>query len=261
MKKVLTLAAIALFTMTSCSSDDDSPVTNPDENVVLLKKRISTDDIEGTITTLFNYDGNKLTSMVYDDGLIIEFTYDGDKVVEERILYNGELDEKGIYTYSGDNLVLYERYSYDINDEVYEYVKKEYEHNSNGTIDISIYQAENETEPLTLQDSGLLTFENGNLISYTECNQPQSWTYDDKNSPFKNIASFNNIMILPDIFDSGDGGGQNNPLNWTVYHSSGTENFHTTYTYTYNSDGYPLTEIFAYDDSPIPTNSHQYFYE
>ena len=68
-------------------------------------------------------------------------------------------------------------------------------------------------------------------------------------------------MILSEVGDGSDGGGQNNPVNWTVYNSNGTEDFHTTSTYTYNSDDYPITEIFLYDDDADPTSSHQYFYE
>ena len=106
MKKIFTLAAIALFTLASCSDNDATPTT-PEENVVLLKKTIE-NDVDGDFTTTYAYDGTKLTGINYSDGTYDAITYTGDLITQWVEYYeDGSTHTKFIYegTNAGVNFI------------------------------------------------------------------------------------------------------------------------------------------------------------
>ena len=96
------MAAIALF-MVSCS-DDDSNSTNQ-ENAVLVKKMIDTDE-DGTYTSILTYDGNKIISMVGTDGSTTEYTYTNGLLSKEETTYDSAIYEKTTYEYNSNNKFL-----------------------------------------------------------------------------------------------------------------------------------------------------------
>jgi len=101
MKKVFSLAAIALFTLASCSSDDSSSNagTNTQETV-LLRKMVSNDE-----TNIYNYDNENRVISITDpiNGGGSYFTYAGNLITKVEI----KSDE--------GNLIARETYEYDSN--------------------------------------------------------------------------------------------------------------------------------------------------
>ncbi|GGB76597.1 hypothetical protein GCM10007424_15760 [Flavobacterium suaedae] len=251
MKKIFSMAAIALFTMTSCS-DDDSSSTNPDSNLVLPKKMVTIIDGE-TVTTDYTYNGNKLVSAVSTDGELQEYTYSGDKITECETSYNGALEQRDVYTYDGDNLTMFKMYLYDEEGAIDFISKNEYTYNADGTISIIMYHnySNGGNEEYIIYDQGVITFNNGNLVSYMGDSDDEVYTFDDKNSVTKNIAS-NYYMALAFIE-----GGVNNILTDT-YSINDVVDYMATSVYTYNSNNYPVTEVMTYGEE---TETYQYFYE
>lgn len=245
MKKIFTIAAIALFTITSCSDDDSTPTSNPDESAILPVKIIRTEDGE-IITSDLTYNGTKLVSVINEYGSDL-YTYDGDQIVERKV-------------YEGSTLMYHEFFEYNENGQLSEYReltiadntanKTLFTYNSNGTISTEEYggNLESQTE---LEYNGIITMENGNIVSYVNEISNYTYTYDTKNNPTKNITGIQAIYIAI------QSGGVNNITseNYVVV-PSGIE-LDWTYTYTYNSDNFPVTE----NVTGQSTYSDQFFYE
>ena len=231
MKKIFAMAAIALF-MVSCS-DDDSNSTNQ-ENAVLVKKMIDTDE-DGTYTNILTYDGNKIISMVGTDGSTTEYTYTNGLLSKEETTYDSAIYEKTTYEYNSNNKLVSSTF-YEYADDANAYaVKSVYTYNSDNTITATTYKGD-ENSQTELSGTRTITMTNGNIIKYsvlydgTTVPVVTTRTYDTKNNPFKNVFAYD-VMVLAALE-----GGNNNVLTENV-DSLGTPS--TTYEYLYNSDNYP----------------------
>ena len=245
------MAAIALFTLTSCSDDDnDSTNNNPDANLVLPKKMI-VNAFGETTTVTYTYNGNRLMTATGTDGYLEQYTYNGDKIVERKITYDGILDQKDVYTYDGENLTKFEMHFFDDEGTEESVDRNVYVYNSNGTITVSMYSSYLGGD-FTMYETGIATITNGNLVSYVTDNSEQIYTFDDKNAVTKNLASeyYMTLAFLE--------GGKNNILSYTSS-TNGEEDYSSTSVFTYNSDNYPATESVS-SDSEL-NESYQYYYE
>ena len=250
MKKIFTLGALALFLMTSCSSDDSSAPVDNGSTSVLLKKTISTDEDGYEYTTNYTYDGNKLTSVTDSENSTMNLFYENDLLVKIEYFEDGTITQRDLFTYNSNNeLATYNMLDLD---EDWAY-KTLFTHNSNGTVSTIEYNGDL-TEQTNLSGNGIVTYTNNNITNYTTTSPggyEVSWTYtfDDKNSPLKNITSFDAFNLAYQE------GGHNNILS-TINEAY---NEASSTTYTYNNDNYPLTSIEIEDDGY--TTSTQYFYE
>jgi YD repeat-containing protein len=263
MKKIFTLAAIALFTLASCSDDSDSdtvnnPGTNPAETGLLLKKSISNDQT-GQSISIFNYnDQNKLISITSPDELGgTYFYYSGNLISRIETLYDDTFSTKELYEYDSQNrLVTYTIYDYttDLTGTEVDAFKNTYTYNANGTITTRQYHGNETEQNISGPSSTVFTMSNGNIIkkvvTYDESltTTTTNYTFDNKNTPDKNMIGFN-VFILADQV-----GGINNVTSVNtddvIYNSSTT--------YTYNDAGYPITETNTTSQGETTT---QYFYE
>jgi len=257
MKKLLTMAAIALFTMTSCSEDDATPTDNTNPSNAVLVKKIVTTGPEGVLTALYSYNGTKLSEINYSDGSREIITYQGD-LIKTWKTYDADNTNTYEGTFSYENGELRESVSIFDNDGIV--ATKTYTDNGDGTI------------------SCLKTYSDTNLIwnyefyptkysylvpSFFGEGSNLTWYYfefDNKNSPYANIIGYGKIVHETDF----------NPLQaehnitgetWASADGAFTGQSRTS-TYTYNSQDYPVTEhrvdsdINGDDQSDI-----QYFYE
>lgn len=244
------MAAIALFMMTSCSDDDSNSTNGNTEDTVLLKKTIEQSS-EGTITSIYTYNGTKLTRITSSDGSTSEFVYTNDLLT--KAIYLGEdIDQEDNYTYdSQGRLSTYVSLDKDLSWGN----KNEYTYNQNGIITVKEYRGnlESQTE---LDQTSTITFENGNITKYERGNQKFVYTFDTKNAPTKNITG-NNAMAL-----SFADGGVNNQLSYTQTYDISTVAESSVFTYVYNANNYPTksTEVLSYSDEE-ETITTQYFYE
>jgi hypothetical protein len=233
--KKFALAFSALFMiLTSCSSDSSSSSSSE----VLLKNEIVTDASDGSSYTMtYTYSGTNLTKISYDDdGSYDKVYYTGDLITKIEYFDDADvLEERTTYTYNSDSkLTSYVSVDY-INDngerEVYTY-------NADGTVSGVSYNGDSVTQT-TPGSTRTITFSNGEVISEVSTSGSGSnitYTYDTKNHPYKNIKGFDKIGAYS---DSDNIGVTHNLL--TRVQTSGTFTNTQNYSYTYNSDNYPLT--------------------
>ena len=247
MKKLLYLFSASLLVLSSCSSDDDTTAT------VLLKKAsyVSTGE---SFTTDFTYSGNKLVSWVDSFGDKKTFTYTGDlitKIVDTDD--KGNVDYTTEFTYTNGKLT--SEISLETGDD-YKY-KTKYVHNTDGTISFEEFRVAVATgKEEEYGDIGKYTFKNGNLVkkekSYYGTNSSETYEYDAKNNPFKNVVGFNLFV------DDEEGAYVNNIVKRTYSDSNSTDTYTNTYEYKYNAEGFPTEQKDFYNGASDGTTTYTY---
>lgn len=244
MKKLL-LLTIVLTLLTACSSDD-SPATTPTETAVRLKKVTSTDEDGKTITSNYNYNGTKLTSVITNDGSSNIYTYTGDINTGMERYENYTL--RYIYTYKYDeNNKLFSK-TVVVQNSFPKFGQKDlYTYNENGTTTIKSYQGNPESE-MDLIETTTVSYPNTSTIQYeSEAGTKVVYTYDGKNHPLKDILETDiysqNLLTVINI----------TPVEPITYFDN---------TYTYNSNNYPVTSTEkVYTMGVYKTFKKQFFYE
>lgn len=251
MKKLLTMAFVAMTMMTSCSDDDSSDTNNnPGGDGPLLTKLVETYDGE-TYTTNFHYNGNKLTGYSDNEGFETEFTYTGDKITKIEAFDEGDLVNEHIYEYHPDGKLAkhIEIYYYDGSAHG---TKMLFNHNGDGTVYIAIFSGD-QTAQTIAEGTGAINMVNGNIESVSIVTEDgdefeYTYTYDNKHNPFKNITGYE-ILMFSDLQ-----GGVNNVTSETDTEWGDV----MTTTYTYNAEGYPVTSSDTWDGEP--DGDYEYFY-
>ena len=229
MKKILSMAAIALFMMTaSCSSDDDStPVT---EQSNLIKKTVMTTEDGLELVTNYNYNGNKIVSIVSSDDSSTTFVYTGDLITEVKYYEDGELVQTEAYTYTSDNkLATHTMFL------TQDYARKgEFTYNANNTITINYFtgDAESQTTP---SGTYTLTVANENITQVNTGSSISTAVYDSGFDPMYNITGYQAVNLAYNE------GGKNNVISSTGDNVLGEAVLQYTTTYTYNGANYPVT--------------------
>ena len=84
MKKIALVFSALILILTSCSSDDEN---NSNQNLILLKKSISTGLSGNVRTTDYVYDGNKIVSATTGT-LRFNYFYTNDLITKIEVYYN-----------------------------------------------------------------------------------------------------------------------------------------------------------------------------
>lgn len=230
MKKLLSLLGATLLVLTSCSTDDTNS-SNP--AATILVKKTSNVDNGKTYTEDYTYSGNKIVSIVDNDGNKTAFTYTGDVIT--KIV---DTDNKGVVDYTSDFAYTNGKLTSMITFEPgaqYKY-KTKYVHNTDGTISFEEFRISVATGVEQEYGSiGKYTYKDGNLSkkerSYYGSESITSYEYDTKNNPFKNVLGFN-LLIDNEYYSI------NNVVKIT--YSKSNEVFSNTY--IYNADGFPTEQ-------------------
>lgn len=245
------MAAVAMtLMMASCSGDDSESTENPSGNGPLLTKMVETYDGE-TYTINFHYNGNKLSHYIAGDGFETEFTYSGDKITKIEGFDNGDLVNENIYEYHS-NGKLAKHIEIDYYDGDAHGTKTLFTHNDNGTISVQFFTGD-DTAQTTESGTATVNIVNGNIESVAVVSEDgdeweRTYTYDNKHNPFRNVTSVE-TLVLSDLE-----GGINNILS-----ENDTEwGDEMTSTYTYNSEGYPVTSSDTWNGDS--DGDYQYFY-
>ena len=257
MKKIFLLLSIALLMLQSCSSGD-SDNNSTGSNSTLLRKSIITNP-DGVFTATYSYNGNKVTSI----NTIYNYNNNYNTFSNTYITYSGDLISE-MKTYDSNNvLVVKTTYNYNSNNQPYSKIELSYPnnygektiitYNSNGTITGSIYEGDINSQN-NFYTNYTLTISNGQIISSFVGNyNPSSihyYTYDNKNSPGKNLNLTASEKLL--CFSVYGGG--------SLYHNiirDEVGNYVSNTEYTYNSNDYPTFErSVEYPDEDYA----QYFY-
>lgn len=245
MKKIIVLLTLTLLLASCSSSDSSTPVS---ENDTLLMKMVETYGSDPAITTNFTYNGKKLVKAEASDGSYVKFIYTGDLLTKiEYYDSSNVIVKKEIYTYNTNNQLI----SYLWAEIPEDYGSLEtYIHNSDGTITIEKFtgSAVIQTTP---SDTGTIYFLNGDVSMIDLLNEGlYSYTYDSKNSPFKNIIGLDKTNFT-------DGDPMGLAHNITIEEHDGFPTATINYTYTYNSQNFPSSKSW---NEGSTNASIQYFY-
>ncbi|MFD2603040.1 hypothetical protein [Flavobacterium suzhouense] len=249
MRKVFALAATALFIFTSCSSDDNTNVTTPQDNT-LLKKTTYITEGEATITYNYTYNDNKIISINGSNGRNTIYTYTGD-LITKSITTEGTLTIQNNIEYDNNNRKVSQIHLISQTELNYESGSKTlYTYNENGTITMTIYIGDLESQTtfdstytITQSEESLIQFD-GDLGSYSN-------VFDNKKNPMKNVTGYNEFM-------KPESSSKNNLL--FGYKKNDTSDY--IFTYTYALSNYPITSTQKILTNGVyKTYYLEYFYE
>ena len=257
MKKVIyTFLGVLVF---ACSSDSESDNNNdgnnnnnnPNESELLVSS-ITHSDMENSnyeYVENFTYDGNKIVEInnsVYYNGNFSsesrsEFIYANNKIsrVDNYNDNNNSISSQDIFTYDSQGRLVAADYCYILSDGSCDDSESEsYSYNSDGSI-TATYGDESDTTVVQFDD-------NGNIIRVSDGDEVSELTYDNYNSPFKNITGATPLVISQWIF-SGSYlySFNNNCLSFVGEYvdEDGVETYTLNFTYDYNDAGYPRNVV------------------
>lgn len=250
MKKTILFLSLSLFAF-SCDGDDDLTPFDPNNaQTAIVKKIVETYDDNSTLTTTFAYNDNKIINFSDSDGDSAIFTYSGDRITRIDYYTGGTVTQTDLITYNSDSQITsYKTSTFEDNLGT----KDDFTYNTDGTVSAVSHHG-SLTEQDQLGDPYKLFFTDGELVKKITYGNPntitETYTYDDKNNPFKNVIGLNKVWLI-----QGEIYGVNK--NMTTY--SGTDHPRSV-EYQYNAADFPTNseEIGTGAESGIIS---QYFYE
>lgn len=244
MKKILYLLSFSFLILQSCSSGDGS---NNDSSAILCKKQVN-----GSLVFDYIYNGNKMDRVIVNGQLNRKYYYNGDYITKIEEYNDNQL--RWITTYTYDNGKLATRLFIDLNPEpdsnITSGIKTFYTYISDDIISYENYFG-TATDQDTFSSMGKITLLNGQVIQNEGTDGITLVTYDNKNSPFKNVTGFDKLNPSNNVVIQGN----NNVI--TIQRPN---NQIITYYYQFNEQGYPLTSNYAIGTSGSSSNTIQYFY-
>ena len=257
------LAALATVSLTSCSSDDsDSSNQNPDPSTSVLPKRVvwEQQDPDGfNYDITYTYNGNKLLQGNYTNGDKEKFYYTGDLITKIEYLYDGQVDAQELFEYDSNNRLVTYKYQ-DLEDGYQE--RSVFVYNTGDTVTESYY-SETMTSPSSTATVIILTFADGEMTKIVQQGfSTYNYTYDSKNSPFKNVTGYAAIAYAA----HGDFETEGKNQNILSIVDQTNNSAYMTNTIQYNANNYPTTiTSVAILDSNYPNTTDElvlkYFYE
>lgn len=251
MKKFL-LPLVLGGVLISCSRDNDNPVAE----TPILPTKIAWGDNYVDAEFNFSYNGDKLKESN------LEIHYGNNRVTNEKITYHYtgdkitslEYDNDGYFSYYGKGIITFEyntngtlksaktkgvTYSYDNN---HQRISKPFESTRN-----YVYNADGS---ISINNNKYI-IANGNLMEYRDNDRKETFkhTFDDKNNPFKNVKGIQEIAT--ELYTTFVSAGfehsfenyktfNNNMTSSIQYYDNSGVSDRKTYTYEYNSKGYPV---------------------
>ena len=232
-----------LLVLFSCNNNDIDE-TLPIENPILLQKA----------TTRFP--NNNLYR-------IVEYFYTENKLTREH-LYNSEEELISVFTYTynnnnlpirannydeNDNLTSYVLFYYNNNDEFISYItfeesnmtaqKHDLIYNTSNSVTDNIYVGDYTIQDQNIGENNYIIDDNGNRTTLTTNSYSLTYTYDNKNGLFKNIASKNILNQAHSLDDIINAGTNNNALSFEYNGNNIID--HVDLIYTYNDSNYPIS--------------------
>lgn len=247
MKKILLF--VTALAMVSCSDNDNSG-TGSSTDATLLTSMSQTQG-DGTQTTAtYRYSDNQLieisnpvvnqkTILTYNANFPTEInTYRGNELTQKTVIQytgNGQLAQQVIYRYTLGNTADINKYTYTFGAE---------------NVTVTSYRVTGSSD--VLAGSFVYTLSaSGNIMSkVVDANNGTTYTYDGNKSPFSEIAG---AQVLRLIFLDG---GPNNILTTRIIAGGTVTNTYSTY--TYNSDGFPLTENYTTASGEVIARQYNY---
>ena len=259
MKKIILLLSVVALILYSCNTDDTTtPVAPVNTANILVKKIVTTsvDDPDSNGTSIFTYSGLKLAGIqVVGVGKSL-FYYTGDLITKIEAFEGTSVVERELFTYNSNGKLIEYRDQSLVDNLEHKYL---YVYNSDGSVSYTDnFGIINNTNP---NSSGVNIYTNNELSSRSFSNQTDSYVYDNKNSPFKNITGLSNLLTLREFADDYlvFFGKDKNVIKVT---DNSDQTIGVFCTYTYNSNNFPSAATKRINFPPIQstTLNVEYFY-
>ena len=257
MKKIIALLSVFILLISSCSDEEQN--NNNEETLTqdgTLVKRVVAQMGSNNSTADYTYfDGNKLQSIIINNGGKYLFSYSGNKIVEQKYYENNVLQTKESYQYDSQDRMTQRKSLNYINNKGY---KADYVYNLDGTVNVTGFNGDFNVQNEQIVNNKVYLFSNGNVekiekfveIGGAPHTKTTIYTYDDLNSVTNSIVGFNKIKL----WDTGTSGNINNNLAILYSTTENSQTYSDNMSYTYNSHGFPKTVMFS-------SVSTQYYYQ
>jgi hypothetical protein len=244
MKKLI-LTILASTLILSCSNNSDS--TNSTSTGLLVKS-----ETESSGTTTYNYNGNKLSNILYSPSETSTYTYNGDLIIKEE--ENGGR-VNGVTTYNYSNNLLSSSTRSESISNISTTTNTSYIYNSNGSItEMTTRTTINLGNTQTNNSKHIRYYSQGNCIKdeYFSISNGVStlvdtatFTYDTSNTPYKNITGFYS-------FSNPQGFYSINNLKSEIHKNASNVTTRTIQiTYQYNSQNFPISSTSVFTNYSI----------
>lgn len=235
MKKIIFLFCITFLFLQACSSESSD---NNENSIILCKHKVFSNGSSWD----YSYDGNKILMVKTGNSILLKYYYTGDLITKVENYDSNEIVRRITFSYNNINQLISEEAVHYLPDLTYN--KTDYIHNSNNTI--SFIQYTGAPGSYSVFTSGTIILVNNEENVRQDNFQTITMTYDNKNSPFKNVLGVDKLFPTSQV---GFGGRYSNPVSVNFSNSNSAN----TYQYQYNQQGYPISQI-------VGTSSCQYYY-
>ncbi len=230
-------------------------VIEPLDDTVFLQQTIDVFTDGNVITTDYNYDGNRLESIISNDAVDtadLYFTYTGSLITKMEYKFeDGTVEQTETFEYDANNSLI--AYKLVVPDDQGGYgFRYTYDYNSGNTITGTKYIGDaTSQEDLSLTET--ISFVEGEVTSIvTSTGSSYTYTYDTKNNPLRNVVGLSKIA-----FAGGEGNSSVYNLTREVV-VNGSETNTYNYTYQYLPNNYPTQSTQDEGEGEYTT---QYLYE
>lgn len=246
----LILGMMTMGILASCSTDEfDTDVTSDtmedaklNPKGVYLKRIITTTNAGSTVNTSdYLYSGSKLTRINSSDGSHVVYMYAGNLISERAFYYNNTLNTKEIFEYNENSQLLNYRRVNPSNTVLYRAI---YQYNSDGTVTVSGYKGATVSESTKIVNrkvfvvNGQVTkIENYTISNGSAVTEVLNYSFDTKNSPFKDILGFDKLTY----YDMALNGSARNVTVINTVGASLANSGNDIVQYTYNAQNYPVS--------------------
>lgn len=241
MKRFSLILGMALTTVfASCSLDEEYDATEDAAKMstssLLVQSITATSERGATVVTdEYTYNGTKLVKITSSDGRKVLFTYGGDLIIRKDFYVNNVLNSKEFFQYNRQyQLTNYRRESAS-GTTTYNAI---YTNNSDGTVLVKGYSGSSTSASSQIVNRKVFTagirvnkIENYTVQNGTPVTEVLNYSYDSKNSPFKNITGFDKLAYYDITANSNYNNVQSVSSGTTVVESA---------QYAYNGANYPL---------------------
>lgn len=246
----LILGMMTMGILASCSTDEfDTDVTTDaadaaklNQKGVYLKRIVTTTNAGSTVNTSdYLYSGSKLARINSSDGTHVVYTYTGNLITERAYYYNNTLNTKEIFQYNDNSQLLSYRRVNPSNTVLYTAL---YQYNSDGTVSVSGYRGSTVVESSKIVNRKVFVvngqvnkIENYTISNGSAVTEVLNYTFDTKNSPFKDILGFDKLTY----YDTALNGSARNVTGINTVGASLANSGNDIVQYTYNAQNYPVT--------------------
>ncbi len=188
------------------------------------------------VTDQYTYNGSKLVKITSSDGREVVFTYGGDLIIRKDFYVNNVLNSKEFFQYNRQYQLTNYRRENASGTTTYNAI---YTNNSDGTVVVKGYSGSSTSPSSQIVNRKVFTagirvnkIENYTVQNEYPVTEVLNYSYDSKNSPFKNITGFDKLAYYDITANSNYNNVQSVSSGTTVVESA---------EYAYNGANYPLS--------------------